>query len=81
MSCILIRCTNDKNMVIALFVIPVLAPWWLSQESDWTEIWSASYSYLVVHNYEQSFGSIALSWFSKMAAWRSYLKSDWTEIW
>jgi hypothetical protein len=24
----------------------------------------------------QSFGSIALSWFSKMAAWQPYLKSD-----
>jgi hypothetical protein len=25
--------------LIALFVFSVLAPWWPSQESDWTEIW------------------------------------------
>jgi hypothetical protein len=25
----------------------VLAPWWPSQESDWTEIWSASYIVLL----------------------------------
>jgi hypothetical protein len=24
----------------------VLAPWWPNEESDWTEIWSVSYSYL-----------------------------------
>jgi hypothetical protein len=35
--------------VIALFVFSVLAPWWPNQESDWTEIWSVSYSYLAVH--------------------------------
>jgi hypothetical protein len=58
-------------------------PWWPSQESDRTEISSASYwtnSYSYLSTYVQSFGSIALSWFSKMAAWRPYLKSDWTEI-
>jgi hypothetical protein len=27
-------------------VFLVLAPWWPSQESDWTEIWSVSYSYV-----------------------------------
>jgi hypothetical protein len=41
--------------VIALFVFLVLAPWWPSQESNWTEIWSVSSSYLVV----QIFRSIA----------------------
>jgi hypothetical protein len=34
--------------VIALFVFLALAPWWPSQESYRTEIWSVSYSYLVV---------------------------------
>jgi hypothetical protein len=38
--------------VIALFVFSVLAPWWPNQELDWTEIWSVSYSYLVVHMYK-----------------------------
>jgi hypothetical protein len=54
--------TYDKNLddpaissgVIALFVFSVLAPWWPNQDSDWTEIWSASYSYLVVHKYKVS---------------------------
>jgi hypothetical protein len=31
------------------FVFSVLGPWWPSQELDWTEIWSLSYTYLVVH--------------------------------
>jgi hypothetical protein len=63
MSCILIRYTHDKTLemiqplissgVMALFVFSVLAPWWPSEESDWTENWYVSYSYL------QSFGSIA----------------------
>jgi hypothetical protein len=62
MSCILIRCTYDKNLetiqplvqelIIALFVFSVLVPWWPSQESDWTEILSVRYSYLVVHIYK-----------------------------
>jgi hypothetical protein len=50
MSCILIRCTYDKKfgddptissgaIVRYFFVFLVLAPWWPSQESDWTEIW------------------------------------------
>jgi hypothetical protein len=39
---------------IAVFVFSVLAPWWPSQESDWTEIWSVSYSILVVHMYKVS---------------------------
>jgi hypothetical protein len=38
--------------VIGLFVF--LAPWWPNKESDWTEIWSMSYSYLVVHKYKVS---------------------------
>jgi hypothetical protein len=38
--------------VIARFVFLVLAPWWPNQESDWTEIWSVSYSYLVVPMYK-----------------------------
>jgi hypothetical protein len=29
-------------------------PWWPSQESDMTEIWSVSYSYEVVHMYKVS---------------------------
>jgi hypothetical protein len=54
-------CTYDKNLemiqplvqeLYQLFVF-VLAPWWPSQESDWTEIWLVSYSYgtyiVVVH--------------------------------
>jgi hypothetical protein len=49
MSCILTRCTYDKKFgdvqaissgVIAHFSFSVLAPWWPSQESDRTEIWS-----------------------------------------
>jgi hypothetical protein len=40
--------------VIALYVFSVLAPCWPNQESDWTEIWSVSYSYLVVHMYKVS---------------------------
>jgi hypothetical protein len=44
MSCILIRCTFGDDPAIssgvtALFVFLVLAPWWPSEESDWTEIW------------------------------------------
>jgi hypothetical protein len=39
---------------MALFVFSVLAPWWPNQESDWAEIWSASYSYQVVHMYNIS---------------------------
>jgi hypothetical protein len=41
MSCILIRCTYDKNDpaissgIIALFAFSVLAPWWPSKESNW----------------------------------------------
>jgi hypothetical protein len=31
--------------------------------------------------YVQSFGSIALRWFSEMAAWRPYLNSDRAEVW
>jgi hypothetical protein len=31
--------------------------------------------------YVQSFGSIDLSWFSKMAAWLPYLYSDRAEAW
>jgi hypothetical protein len=42
--------------VRALFVFSVLAAWWPSQ--DWTEIWSVSYSYLVVHMYNVSGQSI-----------------------
>jgi hypothetical protein len=38
--------------VKALFVFLVLVPWWPNQESDWTEIWHASYSYPVVHMYK-----------------------------
>jgi hypothetical protein len=43
MLCILIRCTDDKNIEIIqpliqelqhFFVFPVLAPWWPSQESE-----------------------------------------------
>jgi hypothetical protein len=43
MSCIIIRCTGtyDKNL------FSVLAPWWQSQESNWTEILSVGYSYLM----------------------------------
>jgi hypothetical protein len=40
--------------VTALFVFLVLAPWWPSQESDWTEIWPVSYS-----TYVQSLRSMA----------------------
>jgi hypothetical protein len=29
-----------RSGVLELFVFSVLAPWWPSQESDWTEIWS-----------------------------------------
>jgi hypothetical protein len=65
--------------VMALFVFSVLAPWWPSQESDWTKIWYVSCSYLVVRMYH--FGLIELSWFSKMAVWRPNLKSDRAEIW
>jgi hypothetical protein len=39
-SRIIIRCTYDKNLKIALFVFSVLAPWWLSHETDQTEICS-----------------------------------------
>jgi hypothetical protein len=41
MSCIIIRCTYDKNLDpaissgVALFCVFSLAPWWPSQESDW----------------------------------------------
>jgi hypothetical protein len=41
---VLVVCT--RSGVIALFVFSVLAPWWPNEESDWTEIWSVSYSYL-----------------------------------
>jgi hypothetical protein len=54
--------TYDKNLEITQplvqelyqFLVFVLAPWWPSQESDWTEIWSVSNSYLVVHMYKVS---------------------------
>jgi hypothetical protein len=56
-------CTYDKNLemiqplVQELYQFWVLAPWWPSQESDWTKIWSVSYSYMylvhvVVHIYK-----------------------------
>jgi hypothetical protein len=50
-------CTYDKNLemiqplVQELYQFSTLAPWWPSQESDRTEIWSVSCSFL---------GSIAL---------------------
>jgi hypothetical protein len=53
-------CTYDKNLemiqplVQELHQFLVLAPWWPSQESDWTEIWSVCCSYLVVHMYKVS---------------------------
>jgi hypothetical protein len=53
-------CTNDKNLemiqplVQELYQFLVMALWWQSQESDWTEIWSVSHSYLVVHMYKVS---------------------------
>jgi hypothetical protein len=90
MSCISIRCTYDTNLQLIQpllqelqhFVFLVWTPWWPRQESDWTEIWSVSYRVLLSSGtYVQSFGSIALSWFSKLAAWRAYLKSDRAEIW
>jgi hypothetical protein len=64
MSCILItiRCTYDKNLEmiqplveeIALFVFSVLAPWWPSQESDRTKIWSVRSGDLGIHMYKVS---------------------------
>jgi hypothetical protein len=70
-------CTYDKNLEMTQPLVQdirffVLAPWWPNQVSDWTEIWSVSYSCLVVH--VQSFWSIALSWFSKMAALQPYFE-------
>jgi hypothetical protein len=40
---------NISSGVIALFVLSVLVPWWPRKESDWTEIWSGTYSYRVVY--------------------------------
>jgi hypothetical protein len=59
MSCILTRCTfgDDPAIgsgVIALYVFSVLAPWWPSQESDWTEIWFVQSFHLGVHMYNVS---------------------------
>jgi hypothetical protein len=62
MSCILTRCTYGKNLEMiqplvqekSHFVFSALAPWWPNQESDWIEIWSVNYSYLVVHVYKVS---------------------------
>jgi hypothetical protein len=39
----------NKFYYYSTFCVLVLAPWWPNQESDWTEIWSVSYSYIVVH--------------------------------
>jgi hypothetical protein len=64
-----------QPLVQELYQFLVLAPWWPSQESDWTEIWSVSGTYV------QIFGSIAHSWFPKMAAWRPYFNSDRAEVW
>jgi hypothetical protein len=66
MSCILIRCTYDINLEMMQplvqefwhFVFSVLAPWWPSQESDWTEIWSVSELLLPSGTYVQNFRSI-----------------------
>jgi hypothetical protein len=63
MLCILIRHTYDKYLEMIQPLVQQLLHFlcfrfWPSQESDWTEIWSVSYSYLVVHNV-QTFGSIA----------------------
>jgi hypothetical protein len=51
MSCILIRHTYDKNLEMIQQLVQQLLyflcfRFW--QQSDWTEIWSASYSYLLV---------------------------------
>jgi hypothetical protein len=35
-------------------VLSVYAPWWPSEESDWTEIWSVRSGDLVVHLYVDS---------------------------
>jgi hypothetical protein len=53
----MIICLDDPAIssgVIALFVFSVLPPWWPNQESDWTEIWSVIYIYLVVHMHKVS---------------------------
>jgi hypothetical protein len=38
--------------VISVCLFLVLAPWWPSQESNWTKILSVSYSYVVVYMYK-----------------------------